>query len=41
MVRELCILELLENEGEVQNQEEVRLHLKPIKKELAVALEDL
>ena len=41
VVCELCIFEFLEDEGEVQNEKEVRLHVETIKKELEVSLEDL
>ena len=41
VVRELRILELLEDEREVQDHEEVGLHFEAIEKELAVALQHL
>ena len=41
MVSELGIFELLEDERKVEDQEEVRLHLKAVQQELEVTLQNL
>ena len=41
MVSELGIFELLEDEREVEDQEEVRLHFKAVQQELEVTLQNL
>ena len=40
MVCELSIFEFLEDEREVEDQEEVRLHLKAVQQELEVTLQN-
>ena len=40
MVSELGIFELLEDESEVEDQEEVRLHFKAVQQELEVTLQN-